>query len=89
MKRWLNSTLAAVAVLFLASTGATADNGQVFRTAFNAALANPFDDAAFEGFLKLLPRANTLYDSSELYLVEGDMAKTRDEVRAYLVEKST
>lgn len=59
------------------------------RAAYVAALKNPFDDAAFKAYLATLRKArHPLLKDRVLYLVEGDMLSSEDEVRAALVSRA-
>lgn len=54
------------------------DITQIHREAYE----QPFDEARFKAYLRALPR------DGNYYIVEGDIAFTEEEVRAYLVGKS-
>ncbi|MYM28349.1 S8 family serine peptidase [Duganella sp. CY15W] len=82
--RLIRLTLAVVVFLFSASSPAQPVTGATRLEIHQAALQDPFDDTAFERYLKLLGTVNQP-PGIRLYVVEGDLLLTRDEVRAHLI----
>jgi hypothetical protein len=78
------------ALLIVSHVGpASADRAQVLATV-RAAIADPFNDGAFKKYLALLPKVqNPLEKGTTLYLVEGDLPMTENQVRTYLIEYRT
>ena len=58
--------------------------------AYAAALANPFDDDAFQKYLDTLPRIPAPFGQGDkLYLIEGDIPRTAKGVRNDLIAKGS
>lgn len=82
--RYANFALIVLLSLSGHSAAAHADPQADARAVFDAAVANPSDDPAFETFLKSLPSSKSVFTGETLYWLEGDLARTRAQVRAYL-----
>jgi hypothetical protein len=80
--------LAFISTIFVCCYGersvAQTDRPNASRSAYLAALANPDDKAALTAFLATLPRTTSLFTGEVLYLLEGDLARTEPQVKAYL-----
>src|SRR5687767_8606085 len=75
-----------VCVLLVWTPGAKAQTNvlEIEKRAYEAAQANPGDDAALAAYLAMLPKHRNLANGEMVYLVEGDLARSAREVRAYL-----
>lgn len=59
-----------------------------YTKAFEAAIADPFDDAAGAAFKALLPKVKSTFGpAQERYVLEGDMLLNDQELAAYLIQK--
>lgn len=82
----MRRSLAALTILLLSVFAAAAqtDPKSTAERLLAAAIASPADGPAFDAFLQSLPRAKSLFTGETLYWFEGDIVRTRAQVRAYL-----
>lgn len=71
----------------IGSTSASGDASRKVADAYKAALVNPLDNKTLERLLAVLPKFNTK-EFGDMYVIEGDLLFTREQIRNYLVEKS-
>ncbi|SIT57235.1 exported hypothetical protein [Mesorhizobium prunaredense] len=64
------------------------DAADIYRKAFDAAVADPFNDTAGAAFKALLPKVKSNFGpEQERYVIEGDMVLSDEEVTTYLIQK--
>jgi hypothetical protein len=63
---------------------AFADTKEASQSAYLAALKSPDDDTLLDAYLATLPKVKSPLSGGDLFVLEGDMLQTRNEVRALL-----
>jgi hypothetical protein len=82
MKICLKTLMAAMCILYVPFACAQHQIDTVLKEQ-TAGIEAPFNDIAFESYLRTLPVVTTK-NGIRLYVIEGDILRTRDEVRIYL-----
>lgn len=82
------ATLTAIIITLFGTTSCiAADSRESTEQLLNAAINDPWNDETFDNYLSTLPTISNPLDGeqSHRYIVEGDIALTKTQVRSYLI----